>query len=224
MPKPNSVSVIIPVYQPTDLLLLALESVLRQGPKEVIVVDDASTVALPTLPTSDIPVTVLRHETNSGPGAARNTGVRASIGEWVSFLDADDLWEPGRLELQTRLARTTGCDVVLGKIGYIHHDGGPDLGGREPKFLPNMMGMVLRRELFLEILQDESYNWGEDLDFYIQFKERGIALHQHSDVVAWYRQDTKGLTDGRTPEQKKHDLMRVLRRSLKRRRQVSSES
>jgi glycosyltransferase involved in cell wall biosynthesis len=223
MPRPSDVSVIVPVYQPPATFWQALQSVLSQAPGEIVLVDDHSPTPLPPLPSSETPTRVIRHEFNKGPGAARNTGALASQKKWVSFIDADDLWEPGRLELQTRMASEKTCDVVLGKTGYIGPDGAPDPRGREPRFLPNMGSMLVKRDVFLELLQDESSYFGEDLDFYLQLKEKGLCVERHPELVLWYRQTVGGLTDKRSSENKKKDLIRVLRRSLQRRRATSLE-
>lgn len=97
------VSVIIPHYQRVPRVLEALDSVHSQTfcDWEVIVVDDCS----PTDPTDAIveafPKTrVIRHAVNGGPGAARNSGIRAARGRFVAFLDSDDLWEPAKLRMQ----------------------------------------------------------------------------------------------------------------------------
>jgi len=99
-----SVSVVIPVYNCTERFEGAIRSALDQvpGPLEVIVVDDASTDLIDpaALTAIDPRVRVIRHETNRGGAAARNTGIDAAQGELVAFLDADDRWLPDKLKLQ----------------------------------------------------------------------------------------------------------------------------
>ncbi len=103
MPK---VSVIIPTYQYAQFVGQAIESVLAQTYKdfEVIVVDDGSTDN-----TSEVlagfrnQISVIHHQENRGLSAARNTGIRASKGQYVAFLDADDAWLPDKLRLQVKL-------------------------------------------------------------------------------------------------------------------------
>ncbi len=98
------ISVIIPTYNEAALLLRAVQSALDQTfpPNEVIVVDDASSdgtaAALATV--DDPRLKVIVHEQNSGAAAARNTGIQAAHGEWIAFLDADDLWHPEKLARQ----------------------------------------------------------------------------------------------------------------------------
>jgi len=95
------VSVIIPAYNAEGTIRNAIESVLRQtvSDLEVIVADDASadntTQVVSTIP--DPRVRLVKAQTNSGPSAARNLGVKGARGRWVAFLDADDEWVPDRL-------------------------------------------------------------------------------------------------------------------------------
>src|SRR3712207_2443148 len=93
-------SVVIPVYNRAALVGATLDSVLGQefeGEFEVVVVDDGSTDETPAvLARYGERVRVLRQE-NAGPGAARNLGIRTARGEYVAFLDSDDLWFPWTL-------------------------------------------------------------------------------------------------------------------------------
>jgi glycosyltransferase involved in cell wall biosynthesis len=101
------ISVIIPVFRRTDYLRRAIESVLEQTyPRtEVIVVDDGSGdewVSRYCLPAG---VTLVRHSRQQGPAAARNTGLAASNGDYIAWLDSDDVWLPGKLEAQMEALR-----------------------------------------------------------------------------------------------------------------------
>ncbi len=90
----NSLSVIIPTYNSREETLATLRSVLEQpGCFEVIVVDDASVPAfeLPDNIPQRISLRLVRHETNRGAAAARNSGIGIARGEWVCLLDGDDL-------------------------------------------------------------------------------------------------------------------------------------
>ena len=96
----KTVSVIIPVFNGEATIAAAIDSALAQefgGDLEVIVVNDGSTDATSSvLEAYRGRVTVL-DRANSGPACARNAGVRASHSEYIAFLDADDIWMPGKL-------------------------------------------------------------------------------------------------------------------------------
>jgi len=78
---------------------------------EVVVVDDGSTEEAPggLSGLEDARVRLVRHAEPRGIAAARNTGVREAEGEWIAFLDDDDLWSPHKLRTQIDAARTTGA-------------------------------------------------------------------------------------------------------------------
>ena len=102
------VTVIIPVFNRAESLASALRSVACQTftDWEAIVVDDASTdgsadVALQAGQQSN--VRVIRHDRNQGASAARNNGILAARGRYVSFLDSDDSWHPEKLARQVKL-------------------------------------------------------------------------------------------------------------------------
>lgn len=103
-----TVSVIIPTYNRRESLRRALDTVLVQEGldwtfrAEVLVVDDGSTDGTPDVVRAYDKVQYLRHDVNRGPSAARNTGVAAATGEYVAFLDDDDLWLPHKLRTQLR--------------------------------------------------------------------------------------------------------------------------
>lgn len=100
------VSVIIPCYNHGRFLMDAIESVLRQTwtDLELIIIDDGSTddTAAVVGRVRDGRVRVLRTE-NRGVSAARNAGLEQARGEFIAFLDADDIWEPTKLERQVAL-------------------------------------------------------------------------------------------------------------------------
>lgn len=107
------VSVIIPTYNRAALISQSVESVLVQTYSniEVIVVDDGST--------DDTQLRLKRFgeririvsQSNAGPGAARNLGIRLSRGEIIAFQDSDDLWKPTKLERQVRLLESLDASV-----------------------------------------------------------------------------------------------------------------
>jgi len=97
-------SVIIPTYNRAMFLKAAVDSVLCQTrtADEVIVVDDGSTDATPELLGDYGEKISVITTPNKGPGAARNRGIEAARGDWLAFLDSDDVWKPKKLEKQVR--------------------------------------------------------------------------------------------------------------------------
>lgn len=129
------VSVVIPTHNRHGLLTLTLKTVLwqRNVDLEVIVVDDGSTdgtsVSLEGL--GDRRVRLVRHETPQGVSTARNHGIDAARGEWIAFLDDDDLWAPNKLALQLQAA--IGSNTTWSYAGAVKIDERQRIvGGRPP--------------------------------------------------------------------------------------------
>jgi glycosyltransferase involved in cell wall biosynthesis len=117
-------SVVIPTWNRARLVCEAVESALAQegGDLEVIIVDDGSTDG-----TAEIierrfgnSVRLLRIETRSGIGAARNVGVRQATGDLLAFLDSDDLWLPGKLKAELDvLERFPDAEAIVSDSRFI---------------------------------------------------------------------------------------------------------
>ncbi len=147
-------SVVVPCYRVSRYLPEALNSIRAQGDvvREILLVDDGSPE--PIGPHAGI--MPIRHEANLGPGAARNTGVRAASGEFLAFLDADDLWTPGALvRALTRFDAEPALETVFGHAAQFLSPDAAD-GVRyhvetEPKPGYLVSAMVIRREAFARL-------------------------------------------------------------------------
>jgi glycosyltransferase involved in cell wall biosynthesis len=120
MPKKPLVSVVIPVFNGASFIARAVDSVLAQTFKdlEIIVVNDGSTddtqaVLARLSKTSGINCL---HQENAGPAQARNLGIKAAAGEYIAFLDCDDIWFPEKLGAQLAILRGRS------KPGLVHSD------------------------------------------------------------------------------------------------------
>ncbi len=98
------VSVIIPTFNRAHLLDKTLDSVLSQTFKdfEIIVIDDASVDGTQDLLSKYPSLKSIIFEENQGVSCARNCGIELAKGDYICFLDSDDLWEPKKLEIQTK--------------------------------------------------------------------------------------------------------------------------
>lgn len=106
MPK---VSVVIPAYNATRYLEATVHSVLTQTFQdfEILIVDDCSKddtwALMQSLAEKDDRIICLRNEKNSGVAETRNYAVKQARGEWIAFLDSDDVWREDKLEKQLAL-------------------------------------------------------------------------------------------------------------------------
>jgi glycosyltransferase involved in cell wall biosynthesis len=96
------ISVIIPVYNREEYIRRAIDSVLNQTrpADEIIVVDDGSTDATPSILADYGELIQVVRQENTGVSSARNRGIRVSSGNWIALLDSDDEWFPDKLALQ----------------------------------------------------------------------------------------------------------------------------
>lgn len=122
----NRVSVIIPVYNAEPFLQRALDSVRSQTapPCEVICVDDGSTDTSPHIASSydargAFTLRVIKLPQNLGVAAARNRGWDAALGDYVAFLDADDVWASDKLTCQLRAIEQDELDFIGGHSGQL---------------------------------------------------------------------------------------------------------
>ena len=127
-------SVVIPTWNRAHVVCEAIESALNQRPAEVevIVVDDCSTDATVDLikKTFDSRVQVLQQLTRRGQGAARNAGALLACGEFVGFLDSDDIWLPGKLDADQRVFAQFPEVIAVISDSRNHFEGRPDESSR----------------------------------------------------------------------------------------------
>jgi glycosyltransferase involved in cell wall biosynthesis len=145
-----TVSVIIPTFNRAIDLKNAIESVLNQTFQdfELIVVDDASTDATSDVVPSihDDRIKYLRHETQKGGAAARNTGIINSTCDYIAFLDDDDEWFPEKLARQMALLLASPQHIGCVYTGYVTVDRGS--GKKMGKMVPSKRG-DLSKELLI---------------------------------------------------------------------------
>jgi len=163
-------SVIIPTYNRRVLLLRTLDSVWAQHftDYEVIVVDDGSTDGtLEQLAALGSRVTVLT-QANRGPGAARNLGAAAAKGEYLAFLDSDDLWFPWSLKTYALVVQQHGLPSFIAGCPWRF---------RDEAALAEVRGDALTVAEFSDYLASgDEWRWWGVSSFVIRatvFRERG---------------------------------------------------
>ena len=114
------ISVVIPTYNRVTLLQKSVSSIVAQSYSnwELVVVDDGSTDGTADFirGMGDPRISVLEMPHSGHIGGLRNIGVQAGSGEWIAFLDSDDVWMPNKLELQLEALAKSNSEMVLWKL------------------------------------------------------------------------------------------------------------
>ncbi len=135
----NKVSVITPTYNSEDFIENTIESVLNQTYTywELVLVDDASSDSTLEIINrySELHsnIKIIQNNTNQGAAVSRNKGIEAATGDYIAFLDADDLWKPNKLELQVKVLIKNNLDVVFCSYDLMNESG--ELLNKEVKAL-----------------------------------------------------------------------------------------
>ena len=187
-------SVIIPVYNKADTIFAAVQSVYAQtvDDYEIIVVDDGS-IDHPEIVLAELRSEKLRviSQENGGVSVARNTGIANAKGEYICFLDADDLWKPNHLEILNQLIEKyprscsfiTSHEVILPNGSIIHSSGALD--GFSEDFETDDLLAILNRTSY-SVVHTNSICVSRVMLVRekIQFKP-GVRIGEDTDV--WYR-------------------------------------
>jgi glycosyltransferase involved in cell wall biosynthesis len=127
--KNNLVSIVTPNYNCVQFIPQTIESVLAQtyANWEMLIIDDYSTdgsyeIAL-DYAKKDNRIKVCRMTKNSGVALCRNKAIELSQGQYLTFLDSDDLWIPEKLEKQLRFMKENGCDFSFAEYEHINENG-----------------------------------------------------------------------------------------------------
>jgi len=221
------VSVVVPASNAARFLVECLTSIVEQDPApfEVIVVDDASTdetaeiarsfgppvrvvvaaapTALPITTQPAVPEGALAASANVGPAAARNVGIAASSGDFIAFLDADDLWLPGKLRRQLDLFEAqpdTDLCVTLVQNFWV-----PELAAEAERYRDHPMAKpyggycvhscMARREVFARFARfDETKRHGENMAWFEACVGGGAVLREIPEVFARRRLHSANMT------------------------------
>ncbi|MBR2674004.1 MAG: glycosyltransferase family 2 protein [Mogibacterium sp.] len=126
--KKDLITVIVPAYNIADYLEPCVESILEQTYKnlEIILVDDGSKdrsgEICDKIASSDCRIKVI-HKAHEGLSSARNIGIENAEGNWLAFVDGDDLIDEGMIEACYRAAFDNGCDIAVCNMLRLYDDG-----------------------------------------------------------------------------------------------------
>jgi len=202
------VSIILPVYNSELFVQQAIESVLKQTYTqiELIVVDDGSTDNTKQILSgyeSNPKVHIISLEKNSGVSEARNIGIQESKGEYVAFIDADDLYMPNKVEEQVNVFKhNKSIDFVFNDIMVIDNDNKKvnELQSYfQPKnillelcfrqIIPAPACIMVKRDFLdrFNIMFNKDLKYAEDYDFTFQLFLHGIYYYLKESLYLWRR-------------------------------------
>lgn len=182
------VSVIIPTWNRRKYLPRAIQSVLIQQDVsfEIIVVDDGSTDGTALMIRQEFPSVTYLFQENRGPAAARNSGLKHANGEWIAFLDSDDVWKPGKLRVQLDFfQRYPEFKICQTEEIWIRRErrvnpmkkhrkfGGQIFEKCLPLCIVSPSAVMIHRNIFDDVgLFDESYPACEDYELWLRIAAR----------------------------------------------------
>lgn len=222
------VSCVIPVFNGERFIADCLESVLQQtySPMEVIVVNDGSTDGTKAILDGYGARISVIDQPNAGVKAARNRGMAAASGTIIAFQDADDLWLPGKTELQVdRLTRNPGaglCTCMIENFWEVElaHEA-EQLRGTEHDGarLTTLQGMLLRRDAFDRIggFGTDSGQNDETAGLLFHAKAAGVPV-EHVDQVLVRRRIHGNNMSRQQDEGLRTDLLKLAEAAIARRR------
>jgi len=214
------VSVVIPAFNAERFLGAAIESALAQSPAplEVLVVDDGSTDGTAAVARShDVRYA---HQENAGVAAAANLGASLAHGDFLAFVDADDVWLPGKLARQlARLEAEPGLEAVFGRVREVDLRAPSGAPAREEAFVARLT-MLIRRDAFGRVGPfDPRFRIGEFVEWFGRAEEKGLRHATLPDVVAERR--IHGANMGIVDRARRGEYLLALKSVLDRRRRVS---
>ena len=228
------ISCIVPVFNGERYLGEALESILKQSYQslQIIVVDDGSTDGTAAvIDHYEEQVRFLR-QPNAGTAVARNSGLNAAEGEFVAFLDADDLWHPEKLERQ--MARFQARPELDYCVAHAQNFWVPELIEEERRFRDHRISkplpgyatgtLLARHALFGTVgLFNPNIKHADDTEWFLRVSEHGAAMELLPDVLLYRRLHQTNLSRLRASNSR-DQYLQILKTALDRRRRLSKMS
>ena len=226
------VSVVIPTFNGVKYIRETLDSVLNQSYRalEVIVVDDGSTDSTSEAVAGYSPRVTLITQPRYGHPAARNRGLRCASGEFLSFLDHDDLWAPVKIDAQLNCFRDEpSLDLVF---GHIRNFFSPEMTDEEKTVRPGAAppvarsaywgAMLARRSAFDKVGPFcEDRDMGDFLDWYGRAMVLGLTTRMLPDTVLLRRIHSTNFS--RTHGRLRRQYLPAVKQLLDRRRAAAKE-
>ncbi|WP_096203109.1 glycosyltransferase family 2 protein [Bacillus sp. FJAT-45350] len=197
------VTVIMPAYNSEKYIEESIESVLLQTYSniELIVLDDGSTdntiKIIEKLSSKDQRINLYKNERNLGVSETRNKGISMAKGEWIAFLDSDDIWEKTKLEKQMMYAEASNAEFLYTAVTYINEEGRAYSGQFKvpPKVSYKQLlrqniitcSSVLLKKDFFKNIKMERDEMHEDYAVWLRILRTGVYAHGINEPLLIYR-------------------------------------
>lgn len=197
------VSIVMPAYNCEKYVVEAINSILAQTHQnwELLVLDDGSKdntlQVINEFGNRDSRIRPLQNEKNMGVSATRNRGIELASGEWIAFLDSDDMWEPSKLEKQFKVAEENSAEFLFTGSSYINEEGEPFKGIFEVpdkvsyKKLRNQNVMscssVIIKKKFFDNIKMEKDEMHEDYAVWLRILKLGVTAYGVNEPLLIYR-------------------------------------
>lgn len=199
----ESVSVIIPTYNTAKYIGQAIESVLEQTspPFEIIVVDDGATDDTESVVKKFGAHIRYLYQENHGPSHARNRGVEIASGDYVAFIDADDVWLPEHLSIHlNQFNKFENLDISVGFTCEMEFNKTPDVdileAERNSILNLSLCASLIKKNTFDDVgFFDEDLIMGEDTDWFLKAKENQKTIAISRELVSLYRKHANNSTN-----------------------------
>ncbi len=193
------ISVVIPTYNRKELLLIAVESVLKQTvlPDEIIIVDNGGT-RCGDINSNDCKVLVIEAPVAAGVSQARNIGLSVSQSDYVAFLDDDDYWHPDYVKnIKSTVVEKNYPDLLVASL-FDSQTKNKIIGKNEDLFTnthsiirrnPGVVGSntIVKKEVMLTLGgYDCQMSASEDVDILIRFLKNSKDVVRSKDAIVYY--------------------------------------
>ena len=197
------VSIVMPAYNCENHVIEAINSVIAQTYQnwELFVIDDGSTdntfQIINEIGKKDTRIKPFQNKKNMGVSATRNRGVDLASGDWIAFLDSDDMWEPSKLDKQLKVADKYSAEFLYTGSSYINDEGRTYKGIFEVpekityKKLRNQnvisCSSVLVKKKYFQSIRMENDEMHEDYAVWLRILKLGVIAYGVNEPLLIYR-------------------------------------
>ncbi len=197
------VSIVMPAYNCEKHVVHAINSVLAQTYQnwELLVLDDGSKDntqhIIEVFCKNDNRIKALPNEKNMGVSTTRNRGIEHASGEWIAFLDSDDMWDPEKLQKQFQIIEKESAEFIFTGASYINEEGEPYKGTFA---VPAMVtyeklrnqnviscSSVLIKKKFFDNIKMEKDEIHEDYAVWLRVLKMGVIAYGVNEPLLIYR-------------------------------------